>query len=187
MLTKKSRIYRSLTITGIVMLSLLMIASLSVYLLPHFGWRVDGLRSGSMEPQLKAGDLVVTRPVKPEAVAVGDIITFHYSGEVESLVSHRVIGIQEKSPLSFKTKGDANDSPDPFITPARELVGRVSFHFPLLGYAVLSLKTASGLLIALVMPGLVITRACLSSIHRELVKKKRNALGQRDNEEETQV
>ncbi|MBM2825616.1 MAG: hypothetical protein HW402_1280 [Dehalococcoidales bacterium] len=174
MVIKKSGICRLLNTLSIILLCLLMLAGFSVYLLPHFGWRIDGLRSGSMAPQLKTGDLVATHLLEPQAVAVGDIITFHLDGRDDRLVSHRVIGIQGNSPLSFQTKGDANDTPDPFITPARDLVGRVSFHFPLLGYAIIPLKTVSGLLVALVVPGLIIIWVCLSSIRHELVKKKRD-------------
>ncbi len=177
MATKKARIRGLLNIISLPPLCLLMLAGLSVYLSPHLGWRVDGLRSGSMAPQLMVGDLVVTRPVEPEAVAVGDIITFHHRGPADSLISHRVIGIQENSPLAFQTKGDANETPDPFITPARELVGRVAFHFPFLGYAVLSLNTVLGLLVALVVPGLVIIGLCLKSLRYELARKKVSVVG----------
>jgi len=174
MVTNKSRICGLLNIVSMLLLCLLMLAGFSVHLLPHLGWRVDGLRSGSMEPQLMAGDLVVTRPVEPEAVNVGGIITFHYRGSAESLVSHRVIGVQGNSPLSFRTKGDASETTDPFITPARDLVGLVSFHFPLLGYAVLFLKTATGLLVSLVIPGLIISGVCFKSLRHELARKKEN-------------
>ena len=161
-----------------------MVAGVTVYLLPRFGWRADGLRSGSMAPQLKTGDLVVTRLVAPEVIAVGDIITFHSPpGMAESLISHRVIGIQQNSPLSFKTKGDANASADPFITPGRDVVSRVSFHFPLLGWTVIFLKTVPGLIVALVVPGLIIIGACLKGIRYELVKKKGDIAGLKDNDE----
>lgn len=171
MVLKKAKFSLIITITSIFLLCLLMLAGLSIYLLPHFGWRIDGLRSGSMEPQLMTGDLVVTRPVEPDEVVVGDIITFRYNGEVETLVSHRVIDIEQDSPLVFRTKGDANEAPDSFVTLAKDLVGRVSFHFPLLGYAVLFLKTVTGLMVSLVIPGLVIVCICLNSIRGELVKK----------------
>jgi len=171
MVTKKSRIYRTLSIIGILILFLLMVASLSIYLLPHFGWRVDVLSSDSMEPQLKAGDLVVTRPVEPEVVAVGDIITFRPNIADENLVTHRVIGIGRNTPLYFETKGDANLDPDPFTVPALNLEGQVYLHVPLLGYAVPFLKTTPGLLVALVIPGLIIIAVCIKNLSHELTPK----------------
>ncbi len=175
MAAKQSGIYRSLDIVSLVILCLIMLAGFSLYILPHFGWRIDGLRSGSMAPQLMKGDVVMTHSVSPEVVEVGDIIAFYPSDSRESVVAHRVIGITTNSPLAFKTKGDANPASDPFNIPARNLVGRVAFHFPLLGYLVIFLKTAPGLLVVLVVPGLFIIGVCLKSLHNELASKKGKA------------
>lgn len=175
MAPKKTVIYRTLNIAGIALASLLVLASFSVYISPHFGWRVDGLRSGSMAPQLNTGDMVVTRPVLPEAVKVGDIIIFHSVDKRDYLLSHRVISIERNSPLSFRTKGDANETADPFVVPAGNLVGELAFHAPLLGYGVLFLQTKSGLMASLVIPGVIILAACLKSLRDELAgKTKRN-------------
>ena len=176
MAANKSVICRLLTVTGIALASLLVIASFVVYMSPRLGWRVDGLRSGSMAPVLNTGDMVVTRPVAAEAVKVGDIIIFH-SVDANNMISHRVVSIEINSPLSFRTKGDANENPDPFVVPAGNLVGEIAFHAPLLGYAVLGLQTPMGLMASLVIPGVVIIAACLKSVRDELAKKKGNIAG----------
>jgi len=178
MATRRSGILRALNILGLAILFLLMLASLSIYLLPHFGWRVDNLSSGSMEPELSAGDLVVTSPVEPEAVEVGDIIAFYSTDAHENLVSHRVVSIERNPSLSFITKGDAYITLDPFIVTARNLVGRVYFHAPLLGYAVAFLKTTPGLLVALVAPGLVIVAVCMKRLRSELKKTRGKSRGE---------
>lgn len=172
MALRNQDILQLLKYTGILLASILLTASLSVYFSPRFGSRVDGLRSGSMSPEMKTGDLVVTSRTAPDAIVVGDIVTFRYPGETENLVSHRVIGIQRNSPLSFTTKGDANNSPDPFVVQAHDVVGKVSFHFPALGYAVIFMKTERGLVSTLVAPGMAIILACLAGIRHELVKSK---------------
>jgi len=173
MAAKKYGSSRFLTVTGIALASLLVLASFAVYVSPRFGWRVDGLRSGSMAPLLNTGDMVVTRPVVPEAVKVGDIIIFRSVDKRANLISHRVIAVEHNSPLSFRTKGDANENPDPFVVPAANLVGELAFHASLLGYAVLFLQTKSGLLASLVIPGVVIIAACLKSLRDELAQKAR--------------
>ena len=183
MVTKQSGIYRTLNIIGVLILFLLMVVGFSVYLLPHFGWRVDNLSSGSMEPELSAGDLVVTRPVEPEVVAVGDIITFRPNIADENLVTHRVIGIGQSSPLYFETKGDANLDPDPFTVPALNLEGRVYFHAPLVGYAIPFLKTTAGLLVVLVVPGLITIAVCMKSLRYELVKTRVKSQGKEAEEQ----
>ena len=169
--TRRSGILRILSIIGLVILFLLMAASFSVYILPHFGWRADNLCSDSMKPELNAGDLVVTRPVEAEAVEVGDIIAFYSSDARENLVSHRVGSIERNPSLSFITKGDAYITSDPFIIPTRNLVGRVCFNIPLLGYAVAFMKTTPGFLVTMVVPGLTIIALCIKSLHHAVVKK----------------
>ena len=147
-----------------------MAAAVFTYLAPHLGWRVDAVLSGSMEPRLKVGSLVVTRPVEPEAIALGDIIIFRRTTVGENLICHRVIGIEESSPLYFKTKGDANDDPDPFIVPAQNVVGKIYLHVPFLGYGTQFLKTPFGFLLALLIPGLIIIMMDVKNIRRLLVE-----------------
>ena len=155
---------------GFALVIVLMAAAVLTYLAPHLGWRVNAVLSGSMEPQLKVGGVVVSRPVGPEAIAVGDIIIFRPTAVGENLISHRVIGVEEKSPLYFKTKGDANDTPDPFLVPARNVVGKICFHVPFLGYATQFLKTPFGFLFALLIPGLIIIMMDIRNVRRLLVE-----------------
>lgn len=157
---------------GLTILVLLMIAAVFTYLAPHFGWRVDTLSSGSMEPQLKVGSLVVTQPVAPETVVVGDIITLRTATVAESPITHRVIGIQSNPSLHFTTKGDANSSRDPFDVPARNLVGKVCFHVPYLGYVVEFIKTPWGFVLALVIPSLTIVALYVAAILRFFTRER---------------
>jgi signal peptidase len=134
---------------GLSIAVLLMSVAVFTYIGPHFGWRVDAVLSGSMEPHLKTGALVLTRSVEPETVAVGDIITFRPTTNGKNLITHRVIGIGQSSSLFFETKGDANEDPDPFTVPARNLVGKISFNAPYWGYVTEFLKTPLGFIILL--------------------------------------
>ena len=154
---------------------LFMIVAVFIYLAPHLGWRVNAVLSGSMEPELKVGSLVVTCPVEPEAIVVGDIITFRPVSVGENMITHRVIGIGQSSSLYFETKGDANDKPDPFMVPAQNLIGKICFHAPSWGYFTEFLKTPFGFLFAIVIPGIVIITMYIGSILR--------ALGERSKEE----
>ncbi len=163
---------------GLILAIAIMTTAMLTYIAPHFGWRVDVVVSGSMEPELKAGSLVITRPVEPQEVMVGDIIAFSPQGVTlgENGVIHRVIGIEEASPLYFKTKGDANDNPDPFMVPARNLVGRIWFKVHYVGYFIGFLRTPGGFLLGLVIPGLVIITMYITSIQRMLRKNREEKL-----------
>ncbi len=146
---------KSLEYCGMAVIILLMTTAILLFLAPHFGWRVDAVSSGSMEPELKTGGVVITRPVAAEDIKVGDTITFN-SPMNEALTSHRVIAIEDGSPFHFQTKGDANEDADPFILPAENVVGRICFHLPYFGYVTQFAKTPLGLLLTLCLPGLVI-------------------------------
>ena len=172
----RSRLFQSVRVIGLTLAGLIMLASFFVYMAPHFGWRVDGLRSGSMAPQLNTGDLVITRPASAESVQVNDVIVFRPVDKRANLISHRVISIETVPSLSFQTKGDANDSPDPFIVPAANLVGKTFFHLPLLGYAVLFVQTASGLIVFLVLPGILLMGWSLKTLGYELAGRARKAV-----------
>ncbi len=163
---------------GLIVAIAVMTTAMITYLAPHFGWRMAAVASGSMEPELKAGSLVITRPVEPQEVMVGDIIVFSPNGVTlgEYEVIHRVIGIEEASPLYFKTKGDANDNPDPFMVPARNLVGRIWFKVHYAGYFIGLLRTPWGFLLGLVIPGLILITMYITSIQRMLRKNREEKL-----------
>jgi signal peptidase len=74
---------------------------------------ISVVTSGSMEPTLYKGDIIVWAPADIDSVAVGDIIVFQSSVDRTKIVSHRVINITlTKTGPRFTTKGDANEYPD---------------------------------------------------------------------------
>ncbi len=156
----------------LVLAVILVLIAVLTYIAPHLGWRVDTVVSGSMEPCLKVGSLVVTRPVKPETIKVGDIITYKPTPKSETPMTHRVNDIKVNSPLSFITKGDANSHPDPASVPARNVVGKICFHLPYAGYVTGFLKTSLGFLLGLAVPALFVITMYMRSIWQTLNKKK---------------
>ena len=151
--------------SGLIILILLMVAAVGTYLAPHFGWRVDAVISGSMEPELKIGSLVVARPIEPESIVPGDIITFYLQGTSDTAVTHRVINVKHNSPLNFETRGDANEQPDPFIVPARDLLGKICLHVPYLDYVTEFLKTPYGYILGLAIPTAIVIAVYIRSVY----------------------
>ena len=146
---------------------MLITAVVLVFVATRFGWRVDAVLSGSMEPGLKVGSLAITRPVGAEEIRTGDVITFR-SAMSELPIVHRVVAAEDGS--SFQTKGDANKNADPFLVPAQDVVGRVCFRVPFLGYAAHFVKTPFGILLICVFGFLVIVdemRNLLPALARE--------------------
>ena len=71
-----------------IILIWLLVIVVAIFLLPLFGgWRFDAVLSGSMEPALHVGGVVLIKSVEPLNITTGDIIAYR-SGE--SLITQRV-------------------------------------------------------------------------------------------------
>ncbi|MCL2859959.1 MAG: signal peptidase I [Oscillospiraceae bacterium] len=88
--------------------------------------------TGSMIPNINIGDVVIIERIDPAKVKINDVV--EYSTEIKSFV-HRVVEIQRKSDgLYFITKGDNNLVNDPAPVFQNQIVGKVIFRIPLVGY-----------------------------------------------------
>jgi signal peptidase I len=102
-------------------------------LLSRQGWEFDAVLSGSMEPVLNVGGLVVIKPVQAQDVSVGDVISFKLPG-IDTPICHRVIEKQQTAEgLMFKTKGDANEEADQNPVPADAVNGKEIFYISSVG------------------------------------------------------
>lgn len=149
---------------------LLMAIAVITFITPRFGWKIDAVMSGSMEPELKVGSVAITRPLDIASVNTSDIITFRspLNGE---FTTHRVISVENSPSLFFRTKGDANEDADPFIVGSQSVVGRVCFDIAYLGYVTQFIKSRLGLLFTLYLPGLIIVLMEVRNIWRVLAEK----------------
>jgi signal peptidase len=155
---------------GTAVLVMLIAAAVFIFLAPRFGWRVDAVFSGSMEPEIKVGSVIVTHPAEAKTIKVGDIITFD-SPLSEIPITHRVVSVEEGSELRFQTKGDANEDVDSLTVPAQNVVGKVFFHAPYFGYVSQFVKTPLGFILLLCVPGLIIMVMEIRNIRRLFTEK----------------
>ena len=113
--------------------------------------------SGSMIPTLNIGDLLIVQGVDGDKVFAdpvdGDIIVFNpprYNPDY--LVVHRAIEkFFEDGEWIFRTKGDANTSQDPWNISEEQVVGRVIWVIPYLGYIKIYLGQPIGIIITLIL------------------------------------
>jgi signal peptidase len=152
---------------------MLMVVAMFIYIVPHTGWSINTLVSGSMEPTLKTGSLIVSHPAKAEEIVVGDIITFLPVSVGETMITHRVTRIEKNSAVSFYTKGDANSKQDPFEIPARNLIGKMCFHIPYCGYFIEFLKTPLGFVFSIIVPSISILVMYVFTILRLITETKK--------------
>ena len=114
------------------LVAVVVLAAVSLVLLRVMGYQVFNVISGSMEPTYSVGDLIYVKSVDPDAVEVGDPITFVLN---ENLVvaTHRVIRIDAEN-RHFYTKGDANETADAAPVHFNNLIGIPTLSIPKLGY-----------------------------------------------------
>jgi len=103
--------------------------------------------TGSMEPAVPVGSVAVIKPVDPNTLQKGDIICFKLSGPTS--ITHRIINITNEG---FITKGDANEDPDTWIVKKENIIGKLIFTIPYVGYLGYFVKTPLGFLILIIIP-----------------------------------
>ena len=132
------------------------------------------VQSGSMEPTIKTGSLVV---IKPESsYKVGDIITFGKDTKTEVPTTHRIIGDKViDGVLIYTTKGDANEDKDTREGRKDEIIGKTIFSVPYLGYIMDFAKKPLGFILLVGLPALYIVYDEVAKIVAEVKKlRKKN-------------
>jgi signal peptidase len=92
-----------------------------------FGYSVCYVLTGSMEPSISKGDMILIKKVSDvSTIKKGDIITFKRTQGVLAgqNVTHRVESVEKNgNQYYFFTKGDANSAPDSQIVLQQEILG----------------------------------------------------------------
>lgn len=128
--------FTSQVVLWLVILTALAAVALAVAVPRIAGGTPYTVLTGSMEPDLPPGTLVVVRPVDTADIAVGDVITFQLESGKPAVSTHRVVGVGTRldGEQVFTTQGDANGAPD--RDPVREVQvqGRLWYSVPYLGH-----------------------------------------------------
>jgi signal peptidase len=138
------------------------------------GYRFFVVQSGSMEPKIKTGSVVLVAP--SSEYKVGEVITYKINPnanlkDVKSTITHRIIEVQDdEGRKTFKTKGDANQSPDLEMATQNSVLGKVRFSIPYAGYAIAFTKTQTGFFVLIVIPATIIVYGELQTIKNEIRK-----------------
>ena len=132
-------IYSILIIVMIYNLSLIIQSILKPNQTPSFlGLKTYVIISGSMEPNINIGDLVVVQKTKGE-LKEGDIISYRKG---HSVITHRISQKteNEEGEIIYKTKGDNNNTEDSEEIRKEEIEGKVIKVIPKIGNVTLVLK-----------------------------------------------
>jgi len=165
----KSLLHRILNISSNVLFILILLAALIVSVVaiqskatgttPSIGdYQLLKVVSGSMEPTIHTGSVVVIKKIDPKQLKIGDVVTFKSVEYNAQLVTHRISKIENTAMngLIFTTRGDANDSEDLTPLPASQVTGIAVFSIPLIGYIMNFIQTREGLLLLIIFPCLLL-------------------------------
>ncbi len=166
-----SRLFRIFYYIFLVFLGAVAVL-LIVSVLPITGnYKVMVVQSGSMEPAIKTGSIVVVKPA--EEYKIGDVITFGAHTKIKAPTTHRIYDIRviEGEPR-YITKGDANEEPDAKEVLSRDIIGKVLFHIPYVGFAVEAAKKPVGFMLIICVPAALIIGDEIRKIIAEVKKRK---------------
>lgn len=134
-------------------------------------YKIFAVLSGSMEPSIKMGSIVAVNPEKDHKI--GDVITFGEISKTKVPVTHRITEIEIiQGQAYYTTKGDANAVADSKKISKTEVIGKVVFKVPYLGYFVNFLKTPAGFVLIIVLPAVLIIADEIKKIRRGLKQKR---------------
>ena len=129
--------------------------------------------SGSMEPNIKIGDIVITKSIKnkEESIKVGDIISYRKG---QNVITHRITNIEkdENGILRIATKGDNNKTEDSERILINNIEGKVITVIPKIGYITLILKDKVLIILIFIIAYVYISKT-------EKVKKRKEARKQK--------
>lgn len=107
--------------------------------------------SGSMEPEIKVGDMIIAKKIEPCLIEEGDVISYRMNNKVN--VTHRVLEVfNEEDKVSFKTKGDANNIEDGELVSGDNVIGKLVFRLPKVGYFIDFMTKPLGFLALFILP-----------------------------------
>ena len=111
-----------------------------------FGYKPFIVLSGSMETEIRKGDLIITKIVDPETLKVDDVVAFRDAAN--TVTTHRIIDIVNESGVNnFITKGDNNSSQDQNLVELSDVEGIYVGRVPGIGSLMKSLSEPTTIII----------------------------------------
>jgi len=163
------RVLYYVTLGGIGLIGLMFASTL----IPVPGnLEVKVVKSGSMEPAVHVGSIVVIQPAA--SYAAGDVITFGEDTKTQIPTTHRIVRVEgSAAQTAFVTKGDANDAEDPTPTSISKVKGKMLFTIPYVGYALAFARTKLGFFLLVGVPASIIVVEELLNIFKEMRRIRR--------------
>lgn len=128
----------------------------------------------SMEPNIKAGDIVITYKDKNNLYKVGNVITFVSESNSSKgiTITHRIVNVNKDNNIYYYyTKGDNNNTADFSPVSQNSVIGKVVVKIPKAGFVQQFLVSKFGWLVAIVLPCLGIIIYDVLKIFKKIIRK----------------
>lgn len=130
------------------------------------GYRGAVILTGSMEPALSPGDLVVVRRMPAADIRAGQIVSFR-DDKHGVTITHRVTAVRPAAHgarLAVTTQGDANNAAEHWTTTPEATVGRVVATLPHVGRVTNWTGSPTGRVLVLGIIGVLVAGLALRKI-----------------------
>ena len=167
-----SLLSRTRRLVGALLPAAALVAGLAVLLPALLGLQRYVITGGSMTGTYDRGSIVYDRVVPVAELRVGDVITYTPPpgpARPRGLVTHRIVAVDLASHRRvFRTKGDANATPDPWtFTLPGTTQARVAFDLPYIGFALAALGDRRARMVLIGLPALLIALSLLARLWRD--------------------
>lgn len=171
----------------VVLIAIFAIIAISTIKLPG-NYKLLVVESGSMQPAISQGSVIVIK--QQDNYSKNDVITALDSPVSKVSVTHRIVGITNTGKFTiYTTKGDANQTADTETRLKQNVIGKVLFSIPFVGFFVNFAKTKEGLILLVVVPVTLIIYSEILNIKNEVknllnLRKRKKQLDQKKFREE---
>lgn len=124
----------------------------------------------SMSPSINKGDVVFVKKADFSSLNEGDVVTVRFA-DGSGYFTHRITKIDHEFGM-FRTKGDANQSEDPQPSQAEQIVGKLWYSAPLLGYASIAFNELGTVKISVILAIVVILLIAVTAAVEKIKKSK---------------
>ncbi|SEP91241.1 signal peptidase, endoplasmic reticulum-type [Lachnospiraceae bacterium RM5] len=152
-----------------------------------FGYMPMTVKTNSMSPTFKKGDLVIIKEVDDlYKLKKGDVITFYTMVNGTRIINtHRITEVnKEDNNISFTTKGDANDVEDSLAVSSGDVIGKwTNKSIPGFGKKLDFLQTKKGFFICILVPMAIFFLVELYKFIETLIEYKKPVISDEEEEE----
>lgn len=191
MIKQENQISKKL-ISGVVTAILIMAVVLSLFVFVQvinkgyvsiFGYSLFRVATGSMEPNISVGALLLTKDDPIDTVEINDIVSF-FSKEAYMkgrIITHRVVAVEKSATgqVMLTTRGDANSSTDIHRVDEENFIGKVvwvsddeNIFARLIGFLSEGVGFFSCIAIPAVLTSVSIFKRCISELTMDIKRLK---------------